>query len=51
VNQYFLNHHKQWGVMPEQSLQHYITWLYDKNIISRKPDVDKMIYHSAAVKV
>jgi NitT/TauT family transport system substrate-binding protein len=51
INKYFLNSHKQWGVMPEQSLQNYITWLYDKNIISSKPNASQMLYHSAAMKV
>lgn len=51
INKYFLNSHTPWGVMPEQSLHKYVDWLYDKNIISSKPDANRMIYHSVAMKV
>jgi NitT/TauT family transport system substrate-binding protein len=51
INKYFLNGHTPWGVMPEQSLQKYIDWLYDKNIISSKPDAARMTYHPAAIKM
>jgi ABC-type nitrate/sulfonate/bicarbonate transport system substrate-binding protein len=51
INKYFLDSHKQWGKLPEQSLQDYINWLYDKNIISRRLSAESMLYQAAALKV
>lgn len=51
INKHFLNNDKQWGMLPEQSIQKYINWLYDKNIINRQLSADSMLYQSAAKKV
>jgi NitT/TauT family transport system substrate-binding protein len=47
VNDYYLDANKNWGIVNTASLAKYMNWLYDKAIIDRKPDIDKMIYRAS----
>lgn len=47
INPFFLDKDKKWGRLQETSLSAYVNWLFDNQIITRKPDVEKMVYKSA----